>query len=164
MKRSRFTEEQIIGVLREHEAAAKTGDLARKHGDLSGGRVSGACHGPSAFHRDLRRGRGRRRGARTPAARPSVPVDPHVFDGSLIYDPAGCTTNDHSRPEPNWRLWEIGLSKQPFAPACRRGGSRHCGHSSPSAGGADSILSRHPGFGAERQTWTSRSASRPLAD
>jgi putative transposase len=32
MKRIRFTEEQIIEVLREHEAGAKTGDLARKHG------------------------------------------------------------------------------------------------------------------------------------
>ena len=32
MKRKRFTEEQIIGILREHEAGAKTTDLARKHG------------------------------------------------------------------------------------------------------------------------------------
>ena len=32
MKRIRFTEEQIIGVLREHDAGAKTADLARKHG------------------------------------------------------------------------------------------------------------------------------------
>ena len=32
MKRKRFTEEQIISVLREHEAGMKTGDLARKHG------------------------------------------------------------------------------------------------------------------------------------
>ena len=32
MKRIRFTEEQIIAVLREHEAGAKTADLSRKHG------------------------------------------------------------------------------------------------------------------------------------
>ena len=32
MKRARFTEEQIIAVLKEHDAGAKTADLARKHG------------------------------------------------------------------------------------------------------------------------------------
>ena len=32
MKKKRFSEEQIIGILREHEAGAKAGDLARKHG------------------------------------------------------------------------------------------------------------------------------------
>ena len=32
MKRSRFTEEQIIGILRVGEAGAKTADLCRKHG------------------------------------------------------------------------------------------------------------------------------------
>jgi len=32
MKRSRFTEEQIIAVLKEHELGAKTADLCRKYG------------------------------------------------------------------------------------------------------------------------------------
>ena len=32
MKRSRFTEEQVIAILRKHEAGAKTADLCRKHG------------------------------------------------------------------------------------------------------------------------------------
>ena len=32
MKRKRFTEEQINGVLKEHELGAKTADVCRKHG------------------------------------------------------------------------------------------------------------------------------------
>jgi len=32
MKPSRFTEEQIIGILREQEKGAKTADVCRKHG------------------------------------------------------------------------------------------------------------------------------------
>ena len=36
MKRTRFTEEQIIGILQEHEAGAKCPDLCRMHGMSEG--------------------------------------------------------------------------------------------------------------------------------
>ncbi len=32
MKRSRFSEEQIIGILKEHQAGVTAADLCRKHG------------------------------------------------------------------------------------------------------------------------------------
>ena len=32
MKRSRFTEEQVIAILKEQEAGAKTADVCRRHG------------------------------------------------------------------------------------------------------------------------------------
>ena len=32
MKKSRFSEQQIVGILKEHEAGAKTADVCRKHG------------------------------------------------------------------------------------------------------------------------------------
>jgi putative transposase len=36
MKRSRFKEEQIIAILREHESGGPTADVCRKHGISSG--------------------------------------------------------------------------------------------------------------------------------
>lgn len=32
MRRSRFSEEQIIAILREHDAGAATGEVCRRHG------------------------------------------------------------------------------------------------------------------------------------
>ena len=32
MKKSRYTEEQIIGILKQHESGVKTADLCREHG------------------------------------------------------------------------------------------------------------------------------------
>jgi putative transposase len=32
MKKSRYSEEQILGILKQHEAGVKTADLCREHG------------------------------------------------------------------------------------------------------------------------------------
>ena len=36
MKRKRFTDEQIISILKEHEAGSPAKDLARRHGFADG--------------------------------------------------------------------------------------------------------------------------------
>ena len=46
MKRSRFSEEQIIAILREQEAGVATAEVCRKH----------ACRGQSNFGSPDRRG------------------------------------------------------------------------------------------------------------
>ena len=48
MKRSRFTEEQIIGILREQEAGIPVADLCRKHGLSSAALVEGCADRPLA--------------------------------------------------------------------------------------------------------------------
>ena len=41
MKRSRFSEEQIIGILKEHQVGMSAPDLCRKHGISDATFVSG---------------------------------------------------------------------------------------------------------------------------
>ena len=40
MKKSRFSEEQIIGILKQHESGLKTADVCREHGVSAGRSVS----------------------------------------------------------------------------------------------------------------------------
>jgi len=49
MRRGRFTEDQIMGVLREHEAGVKTADLCRKHGISNATFYNGAEAALTAF-------------------------------------------------------------------------------------------------------------------
>ncbi|MGB3877138.1 MAG: IS3 family transposase [Shinella zoogloeoides] len=89
MKRSRFTEEQILGMLKEQEAGAKTADVCRKHGisdatfykykakyggmDVSDARKLRALEDENAKLKTVRKRGGRKRalGTRCPLALPS---------------------------------------------------------------------------------------------
>jgi hypothetical protein len=82
MKRARFTEDQIIGVLKEHEAGAKTADLARKHLRLRGDALQLEPSGINLIYRlyreeglTVRKRRARRRavGSRSPILVESKP-------------------------------------------------------------------------------------------
>ena len=88
MKKSRFTEEQIIGILRKHEAGVKTADLCRKHGisNATFFKWKAKFGGLGVNHKKLRRlyreerlqvrrrgGRKRALGTRAPLALPQGP-------------------------------------------------------------------------------------------
>ena len=43
MKRKRYTHEQIISILKEHEAGQPVGELARRYGVVENGRIPFPC-------------------------------------------------------------------------------------------------------------------------
>jgi len=47
MKESRFNEEQIIGILKQHEAGVKTADVCREHGSAQRRSMAGSRSAPA---------------------------------------------------------------------------------------------------------------------
>jgi putative transposase len=72
MKRGRFSEEQIVGILKEHEAGRKMAELAREHG-VSEGTLYG-CRATGGAARTTRR---RRLGPRPARLLPTLRVKCH---------------------------------------------------------------------------------------
>jgi putative transposase len=72
MKRKRFSEEQIIAILREHEAGVATADLCRKHGMSNASLYAWKAKYGGMDVSEPRSSRGSRR--RTEVGRPSSPT------------------------------------------------------------------------------------------
>ena len=92
MKRSRFTEEQIIAILREQEAGSPTADVCRKHGISSGDvlQVEGEVRRPGRVGRQAAEGaRGREREAEEAAGRDDAGQrDPEGHQQPKVVTPA----------------------------------------------------------------------------
>jgi putative transposase len=131
MKRKRFTEEQIIGLLREHDLGAKTADLCRKHGiseatfynwksKFGGLDVSAAVSHLSGRTADGAQARGRKKSRGNRGADPRPAAGPLV--ARLRSDQLACVRRfrilalSTTAPASVWLPWRI--------PRCPASGSR----------------------------------------
>ena len=85
MKRSKFTEEQIIGILREQEAGAKTAELCRRHGISSATFYAWKAKFGGMDVSDAEAAEGARGGERPSEAAPGgVAARPGCIEGSPV--------------------------------------------------------------------------------